>query len=122
MATRKKKGIGAMKPPVPKDMLATLFANILIELNVSSLLWDSLMAQYLNDPFNRIPNNWRDRDIAERTLSRMLRRPTMTASNFIIAMRFLQVPHFELTASLYHAKSLMPTHHRVEMRSTRQIS
>ena len=72
-----------------KGVLSKLFRTILVEREITPGVWSSLMARYLNDPYNRIPPNPKDRSSARGNLNKELHRPTMTWKVFRKAILFL---------------------------------
>lgn len=72
-----------------KGALSILFRQILLDINLSTIQWNSLMVDYLKNPRNGIPPNGRDRSTARGNLNKELRRPSMTWRNFMRGLAFL---------------------------------
>lgn len=87
-------------------VLARLFRQILIDANISTMAWATLMERYLEDPRNRVPKNGKDRSSARGNLNKELRRPTMTWKVFRKGIQFLNIVHvrFEVHATWANRK------------------
>lgn len=72
-----------------KGVLSKLFRTILVEREITPGMWSAQMARYLNDPYNKIPPNPKDRSSARGNLNKELHRPTMTWKVFRKAILFL---------------------------------
>ena len=70
-------------------VLTRLFRQILADMRIGPLAWDSLMNQYLVDPRNGIPDNGKDRSTERGNLNKKLRSRAMTWKGFEKGLRFL---------------------------------
>lgn len=85
------------------SILSRLYGKILLELGVGVTGINRLMEAHLNNPKNGIPQNLKERASARGNLSKDLTKPTMTWKIFCRLVKFLWVPKFEITITLYHS-------------------
>lgn len=113
-----------------KGVLAKLFRQALVDLNITTPLWNVKMNRYLNDPRNRIPSHSKDRSSARGNLNKELRRETMTWKVFRKALMFLgpvratfivrlEWPNRQTTEHVAHLigpdhETIVPIHDEVE--------
>ena len=79
-------------------LLHKLFMQMLDKMNVTNNKnrWDQLMHAYITDPRNSIQNNKRDQSMARGNLQKELSKTKMSWNVFCKAMKFLNLPRFEL--------------------------
>ena len=79
-------------------LLNKLFMQMLDKMNVTNNKnrWDQLMHAYITDPRNSIQNNKRDQSMARGNLQKELSKTKMSWNVFCKAMKFLNLPRFEL--------------------------
>ena len=79
-------------------LLHKLFTQMLDKMNVTNNKnrWDQLMHAYITDPRNSIQNNKRDQSMARGNLQKELSKTKMSWNVFCKAMKFLNLPRFEL--------------------------
>lgn len=92
------------------SILSRLYGKILLELGVGTTGINRLMEAHLNNPKNGIPQNLKERASARGNLSKDLIKPTMTWKIFCRLVKFLCVPKFEITITLYHSHHAPTTH------------
>lgn len=81
-------------------VLSRLFRQILQELNVTPVKWNTLMNAYLSDPRNRVPRDNRGRSSTRGNLNKELCKSNMTWGNLEKAIRFLNPVKAEFTIKL----------------------
>lgn len=79
---RSTKGVGGV--------IARLFRQILIDLNIGTTFYGSLITAYINDPINHIPDNRKDRSSIVGNFSKEFSKPFMTWKKFVEGLRVLQ--------------------------------
>ncbi len=82
--TEKDKGV-----PEARGVLAFLFRKILFDMNISPGRWSQMMNDYLDDPWNQVPRNSKDRSSIRGNLNKELFRTRMTWKVFEKGLRFL---------------------------------
>jgi hypothetical protein len=91
-------------------MLSRLFRTMLKDLDIGGYQFNMLMAKFLNDPQNKIPENKRDQTSNRGNLNKEFQKGTMTWKVFCKAMRFLQVRGFKLTIEARRANGRVTSH------------
>lgn len=92
-------------------ILASLFIRILRELNVSVARWSALMADFVNDASNGVPDNQKDRTSMRGNLTKEFSRKQMTWKVFVKGLRFLQIKKFQVTITAQHQNGRVTVHH-----------
>jgi hypothetical protein len=101
-------------------ILASLFRQMLGDLNISIARWGSLMADFISDARNNVPNNQKDRTSMRGNLTKEFSRPQMTWKVFCKGLRFLQITKIELTIRAHHPNGRTTSHSTVVNLGTRQ--
>lgn len=98
-------------------ILAQLFRNMMLDINLTEMGWSNLMERYLNDPVNRIPRNGKDISSARGNLNKELTRDSMTWKVFCKGLSFLgiKVVKFQVLAEW---DAMAPTVHSVTVNVT----
>jgi hypothetical protein len=91
-------------------MLSRLFRTILKDLEIGGYQFNMLMARYLNDPRNNVPENKRDQTSNRGNLNKEFQKSTMTWKVFCKAMRFLKFTGFKITIEAKHANGRVTAH------------
>ena len=91
-------------------VLSRLFRQMLLDLNIGPPQFGHLMAQYLADPRNAVPNNKKDQTSMRGNLNKEFSRPQMTWKVFCKALRFLQITKIEFVLQATRATG-KPTIH-----------
>lgn len=94
-----------------KDALSKLFRIIMADTNLTGYRWDALMTRYLDDPYNHVPKNAKDRSVERGNLNKHLKRPTMTWKVFMKALRFLAPIKIRFEVHLTWANKRTTIHH-----------
>jgi hypothetical protein len=95
-------------------VLSRLFRQMLLDLNIGPPQFSILMAQYLADPRNAVPNNKKDQTSMRGNLNKEFSRPQMTWKVFCKALRFLQITKIEFVLQASRAVG-KPTIHSTEV-------
>ena len=95
----------------PNGMLSRLFRCILQDLNIGPYHWNSLMADYLKDPRNGVPNTRKDHTSMRGNITKEFSRPQMTWKVFCKAMRFFQFVRIDICITAYHKRGGKTTLH-----------
>lgn len=82
-------------------VLSKLFRQMLIDLNISPMKFSALLADYVRDKRNKVPDNRRDQSSIQGNLTKELSRPDMTWKVFCKGVRFLQFTRFEICLKCY---------------------
>lgn len=82
-------------------VLSRLFRLILVELNISPMKFSALLADYVRDKRNRVPDNRHDQSSIKSNLTKELSRPDMTWKVFCKGLKFLQFTKFEICLKCY---------------------
>lgn len=93
-----------------QGILSRLFRLMLLDFNVNVFKWNRLMNNYLNDPRNRVPRTPKARSSTRGNLSKELRKPKMTWSNFEKGIKFLNPLKAEFTVKLTWRTGKVTTH------------
>jgi len=96
---RPDKGMGATHGVT--GVLSRLFRSMLVELRVSPMRFSALLADYVRDKRNKVPDNRRDQSSIMGNLTKELSRPDMTWKVFCKGVRFLQYTRFEICIKGY---------------------
>lgn len=72
-----------------EDELTKLSRLIMQDTNVTLGRWSSLMDRFLDDPYNHVPQNTKDRSSMRGNLNKEFKRPTMSWKVFLKFLRFL---------------------------------
>lgn len=99
---------GAGKTPGINGVLSKLFRQLLVDLNVNPMRWGALMADFIKDVRNGVPDNRRDQTSIRGNLTKEFARPQMTWKVFMKAMRFLQVSNVKITLEVTHSARKNP--------------
>lgn len=91
-------------------ILASLYQNILISLNINATRFNILMEQYLSDKRNGVSDNIRDRSVDRGNARKELLKPYMTWKVFCKGLRFINVRSFEITVRLHHPNKTITEH------------
>lgn len=94
-------------------ILTRLWIQILSDRGVTLPRWGSLMADYISDARNGIPNNKKDQTSMRGNLTKEFTREQMTWKVFCKGLRFLQVLKIELVIKAYHANGETSLHSTV---------
>lgn len=92
------------------SILAILFQRILFDLKIRENQFHRLMESFLMDPRNARLGDVKDRSRARGNLKKELFKNTMTWRVFVKAMRFLNIPKFELVIRLQHRNNTITEH------------
>jgi hypothetical protein len=92
------------------SVLAALFQKILFDLRIRENQFHRLMESFLMNPRNARIGDVKDRSRARGNLKKELFKSTMTWRVFIKAMRFLNIPKFELVIRLHHHNKTITEH------------
>lgn len=92
-------------------VLSRLFRTMLKDLEIGGYQFNLLMAKFLNDPRNKIPENKRDQTSNRGNLNKEFQKGTMTWKVFCKAMRFLQVVRFKITIEAERSNGKVSVHH-----------
>ncbi len=99
MLQRPDKGMGATHGVT--GTLSRLFRKMLVELNISPMKFSALLADYVRDRRNKVPDNRRDQSSIMGNLTKELSGPDMTWKVFCKGVRFLQFTRFEICLKCY---------------------
>lgn len=91
-------------------VLSRLFREMLGDLNISIMVWSTLMNDYLNDRRHKIPRNRHDMASVQGNLTKELIRDKMTWKVFCKGLRFLQVVRFQISIKAYRANGSSTIH------------
>ncbi len=86
-------------------VLSRLFRKMLIDLNVTPMKFSGLLADYVRDSKNKVPDNRRDISSVQGNLTKELSRPDMTWKVFCKGVKFLQFTKFEICLKCYRNNS-----------------
>lgn len=92
------------------SILAILFQKILFDLKIRENQFHRLMESFLMNPRNARMGDVKDRSRARGNLKKELFKSTMTWRVFVKAMRFLNIPKFELLVRLHHHNHQITEH------------
>lgn len=99
MLQRPDKGMGATHGVT--GTLSRLFRSVLVDLNISPMKFSALLADYVRDKRNKVPDNRRDQSSIMGNLTKELSRADMTWKVFCKGMKFLQFTRFEICLKCY---------------------
>lgn len=94
-------------------VLSRLWLKMLGDLHVTLPRWGSLMADYITDARNGVPNNKKDQTSMRGNLTKEFSRQQMTWKVFCKALRFLQIVKIELVINAHHADGRTTLHSTV---------
>lgn len=83
--------------------LSRLFRKMMVELNITPMKFSALLADYVRDKRNKVPDNRRDQSSIMGNLTKELSRPDMTWKVFCKGVRFLQFTRFEICLRAYRS-------------------
>ncbi len=72
-----------------RGILSKIFRQLLLELNITPIMFNKLLNQYLKDPRNRVSKTSKGRSSTRGNISKELRKSRMTWANFEKGIRFL---------------------------------
>lgn len=92
------------------DICASLGINFRRGDGQNSMTLNILIDRWLNDPANCIPQNNRDRQISRTNIVKEITAKEMSWKTFIKGFKFINVPKFDLTVTLYHRNGNKTVH------------
>lgn len=91
-----------------KGVLARLYRQMLANLNIGPMTFESHMVDFLSR--SRTPNTRSDRQVVQGNLIKDFSKPTMTWPVFCKAIRFFRVWKFRLVIECYHENGKVSLH------------
>lgn len=91
-------------------VLSRLFRQILCDLEIGTVKFQSYLNDYVRDKRNKVPDNRRDQSSVQGNLMKALYRPDMTWKVFCQALRFLQFTRFEISLKCYRSNGSYSLH------------
>lgn len=93
------------------SILAVLMRKIMVEIGTANATtFDRLLERFISNPANGVPNNVKERSSARGNLRKELLRAVMSWRVFCKAIRFNNVPRFDITITLYHRNKSVTSH------------
>ena len=91
-----------------KGVLARLYRQMLANLNIGPIIFESYMVDYLSR--SRTPNTRSDRQVVQGNLIKDFSKPTMTWPVFCKAIRFFRIWKFRIVIECYHENGKVSLH------------
>jgi hypothetical protein len=92
-------------------VLARLFRQMLLDLNINKQRWMHLMADFMHDQRNNVPNNKSDHTTFRGNLTKELGREQLTFKSLCRGCRFLGFRSIEITIAGKHEDTGEITYH-----------
>ena len=93
------------------SILAVLFRKIMHENGAgNSNTFNRLLERFVGNPVNGIPNNVKERSSARGNLRKELLRAVMSWRVFCKGIRFMNIPRFDISITLYHQNKTTTVH------------
>ncbi|MBB5409285.1 hypothetical protein HDG34_003226 [Paraburkholderia sp. HC6.4b] len=94
----------------PNGILADLFRQMLVDLDIGPGRFSDLLDDYVNDPRNGVPRTPKDFTTARGNLTKELSRDGMTFKVFLKGLRFLQVIKVEFSVRCHYYSGRVSIH------------